>query len=130
MLRELLFFVYRLLWIWILYAPCPYYKVLSIKQRLSLDGRHITHNSTSLTHTPHTHLTIHTHTLPRFSTFSFNDRPKYGTAPENMMHSVLIHDYYSRLATGPNVIFLTLDTTLRAGTVSYVCVCVCVGGGA
>ena len=42
-----------------------------------------------------------------------SERPKYATAPENMMHSVLIHDYYSRFET--NAIFITLDTTLRSG---------------
>jgi len=31
-----------------------------------------------------------------------------------MQHSILIHDYYSRMG-GPNVVFLTIDTTLRSG---------------
>lgn len=59
----------------------------------------------------------HTHTchspMSRYSTFAISDRPKYTTSPENMMHSVLIHEYYCRLDS--NAVFVTVDTTLRSG---------------
>ena len=60
---------------------------------------------------PHPHLP---HPSPgRYSTFAISDRPKYTTSPENMMHSVLIHEYYCRLDS--NAVFVTVDTTLRSG---------------
>lgn len=47
----------------------------------------------------------------RYSTYSISDKPKYASSPENMMHSVLIHEYYSRF--DQNAVFVTCDTTLR-----------------
>lgn len=50
----------------------------------------------------------------RYSTFQYGNSPtKLPPSPEIMMHSVLIHDYYSRF--DPNAIFLTVDTSLRNG---------------
>ena len=48
----------------------------------------------------------------RYSTYSLSDKPKYASSPENMMHSVLIHEYYSRF--DQNAVFVTVDTTLRS----------------
>ena len=50
--------------------------------------------------------------LLRCSTYSISDKPKYASSPENMMHSVLIHEYYSRF--DQNAVFITVDTTLRS----------------
>jgi len=55
-------------------------------------------------------LHTHTYTCPRYSTFQTSNLAKL-PAPETMMHSVLIHDYYSR--HNPQAIFLTVDTSLR-----------------
>lgn len=51
------------------------------------------------------------HCCHRFSTYAVSNKPKYATSPENMMHSVLIHDYYSRFEA--STIFVTVDTTLK-----------------
>ena len=50
--------------------------------------------------------------LFRYSTYSISDKPKYASSPKNMMHSVLIHEYYSRF--DQNAVFITVDTTLRS----------------
>ena len=48
-----------------------------------------------------------------YSTFQTSSPTKVTPSPENKMHSVYIHDYYSRF--DPQAIFLTVDTTLRNG---------------
>ena len=49
----------------------------------------------------------------RYSTFQTSSPTKVAPSPENKMHSVHIHDYYSRF--DPHAIFLTVDTSLRNG---------------
>lgn len=60
----------------------------------------------------HSHTTLFTctHTMHRYSTFQASNLTKL-PPPETMMHSVLIHDYYSRY--NPHAVFLTVDTSLR-----------------
>ena len=48
----------------------------------------------------------------RYSTYSISDKPKYASSPEKMMHSVLIHEYYSRF--DQNAVFITVNMTLHS----------------
>ena len=48
----------------------------------------------------------------RYSTYSISDKPKYASSPDNMIHSVLIHEYYSHF--DQNAVFITVDMTLSS----------------
>ena len=86
-----------------------HYTVDKLKVYYSLPTVHRTREFRS----HYTHLSLFLFlSLVRYSTYSISDKPKYASSPENMMHSVLIHEYYSRF--DQNAVFVTVDTTLRS----------------